>query len=109
MMKIKIFYPLEEQPKVVDGAENWLIWRGESIAEDPLANVYETDYFADWMIDSGKNSPLGAIWVDNDGIETADRFTIKAGDIKTVFTITDYRVVCQSGVWGWEVEAEVQP
>ena len=110
MTKITVFYPLEEQPVPLEGAEDlWLGWFGKSPSDDPLGNFHDIDSFPDIVMDSGYPCPLGDILVDyaNGRKETRDTFTIKAGKAETVFSMTDYRVICKDGIWGWEVEAEV--
>jgi hypothetical protein len=98
MITMKIFTPLEVQPEPVFGAEDfWLSWKDD---------VYTIDWFPEWMLDNAETTPLGAIWINDDNTETADTFTVKTGETETVFAITDYRVVCQVGVWGWEIEAK---
>jgi hypothetical protein len=94
---IKIFMPLEVQPEAVYGAEDWLFWQND---------VYLDSLFGDYLTDNGESPSLGAIWISNGNVTTADTFTIKVGEVETVYVITDYKVICQDGVWGWLTEAE---
>jgi len=96
---IKIFMPLEVQPVPVEGAEYWVNWQGR---------IEMADYFGEWLTDSAFMAPFGAVWVDNDGVETADtlRLNVDSAEIVVPFFVTSAKVVCQDGVWGWLTEAE---
>jgi hypothetical protein len=104
MTTIKIFTPLEKQPEPVYGSEDlWLSWNGE---------VYTVDWFGEWLTDNAASPPLGAVWIDNDGVQTADTLSLNVdfAEVAIPFVITDAKVICQDGVWGWVTEAtEVQP
>jgi hypothetical protein len=99
MTKITVFYPLEKQPEPLAGAEDLLLcWAGDT---------FTLDWFAEHLTDNGHDSPLGSIWENlSEKTTTPDTFEIvtRFGTIK--YSITDYKVVCQDGVWGWLVEAE---
>ena len=103
MITIKVFTPLEVQPVPVDGAEYWVNWQGR---------IEMADYFGEWLTDNAASPPLGAVWIDNDNIQTADTLSLNvdSAEITIPFVITDAKVICQDGVWGWMTEAtEAQP
>ena len=95
---------MEVQPVPVDGAEYWVNWQGR---------IEMADYFGEWLTDNEASAtPLGAVWIDNDGIQTADMLSLNVdfAEVTIPFAITDAKVICQDGVWGWMTEATgVQP
>ena len=99
MTKITVFYPLEKQPVPLDGAEDlWLCWAGDT---------FTLDWFAGHIMDNATESPLGDIWENlSEKTVTSDKFDITTKFGTTKFSITDCKVVCQDGIWGWLVEAE---
>jgi hypothetical protein len=103
MITIKVFMPLGEQPEPVYGAEElWLSWQDDVIIKDNFG----------WYVeDKAEHPPLGGTYTDG----TADelKLYVNSADsclVDIPFVITDTKVVCQDGVWGWMTEAtEAQP
>ena len=100
MITMKIFTPLTEQPEPVYGAEElWLSWKDDVIIKDNFG----------WYVeDKVEHPPLGGTYTD----DSCDALSLNVdfAEVTIPFVITNARVICQDGVWGWVTEAtEAQP